>query len=550
MTQSSYHQGKSETVELAKALEHIESALSGVLGRIQRLNDESQQAKTEISQMFGRQLSHLHNRETQLLRQVDVIFRSRGELLQKQLAYCYRVLGALETSRKWSEQLQKYSCDLTIDSREFEEMKKWATSIPLNWTLNEAPLNEAIANFGNVDMDGVLLLPNSEQSSCLPSRVEEYFEEEHQVLNKPLHSNIIDIKFPKLPKDYSYWLSRPTQQEEKPDSGYGPYRKGTDSYKPCDVQTWLGCLQSETAPEPMDGVSDSSPELVMLSDTASLNSKDSDSIEIVSIANMCLKFSNEHGEGVGACQKVLGDFEIENLADNFNACLKAEKQRWLVSESKENIRDIPISKACRANSVCGSYDACVCEINCHDLSQKNRNEKEKQENKGNDYRVWLHPATPPTTSLANNSIPQLSLFSNDDYTIWLHPDSLASMTKSTSNKIPELPSVSSEEDYRKWLHPESLAGARASKDVANYSFKYQNLNPDASETGFNFMDSLVTKTASASNGGNIWLASSPINQTSTMLHSGLSVSDALNEMRQTSGKLAQIQNSWAQWLNR
>jgi hypothetical protein len=43
----------------------------------------------------------------------------------------------------------------------------------------------------------------------------------------------------------------------------------------------------------MDGVSDSSPELVMLSDTASLNSKDSDSIEIVSIANMCLKFSNE-----------------------------------------------------------------------------------------------------------------------------------------------------------------------------------------------------------------------------------------------------------------
>ena len=49
-------------------------------------------------------------------------------------------------------------------------MKKWATSIPLNWTLNEAPLNEAIANFGNVDMDGVLLLPNSEQSSCLPSR--------------------------------------------------------------------------------------------------------------------------------------------------------------------------------------------------------------------------------------------------------------------------------------------------------------------------------------------------------------------------------------------
>ena len=43
-------------------------------------------------------------------------------------------------------------------------------------------------------------------------------------MNKSLHSNIIDIKFPKLPKDYSYWLFRPTQEEEKPESGYGPYR--------------------------------------------------------------------------------------------------------------------------------------------------------------------------------------------------------------------------------------------------------------------------------------------------------------------------------------
>ncbi|XP_057370682.1 uncharacterized protein LOC130691722 [Daphnia carinata] len=546
MAQSVTSQGKSETVELAKALEHIESALSGVLSRIQQLNEESQQAKTEISQTFGRQLSHLHSRETQLLRQVDVIFRSRGELLQKQLAYCYRFLGALETSRKWSEQLHKYSCDLAIDNREFEEMKKWATSIPLNWTLDENALSKAIANFGNVDMDGVLLLPNSEQSSCLPSRVEEYFEEEHQVLNKPLHSNIIDIKFPKLPKDYSYWLSRPAQQEEKLDSGYGPYRKGTDSYKPCDVQTWLGCLQSETAPEPMDNVSESSPELVTLADTASLNSRDSDSIEIVSISNMCLKFANGHGESGTACHQVLGDFEIENLADNFSSCLKTDKQRWLILEPKET-RDIPIAKACRANSVCGSYDACICEINCHDVAQKNREEKEKQENKTNDYRLWLHTASPLATPLANNNIPQLSLFSDDDYTLWLHPDSLACMTKPASNKIPEFPSVFSEEDYRKWLHPESLAGARTSKDFANCLFKYQNLNPDASETGVNSMDGIMT--TSASNCGNVWLASSSVNQTSTQ-HSGLSVSDALNEMRQSSGKLAHVQNSWAQWLKR
>lgn len=113
----------------------------------------------------------------------------------------------------------------------------------------------------------------------------------------------------------------------------------------------------------MDDVSESSPELVSLSDNTSLNSKDSESsIEIVSSSNLCLKFSNEvtvsfktpmhcsnlassllykHGEG---CQQVMGgDFEIENLADNFSACFKGDKQRWLVSEPKE-AGDIPIAK--------------------------------------------------------------------------------------------------------------------------------------------------------------------------------------------------------------
>lgn len=62
--------GSSEVTKLSKALEQIENALSRVLNRIQELNEESQQAKTEISESFERQFSNLHNRETQLLRQV------------------------------------------------------------------------------------------------------------------------------------------------------------------------------------------------------------------------------------------------------------------------------------------------------------------------------------------------------------------------------------------------------------------------------------------------------------------------------------------------
>jgi len=145
-------------------------------------------------------------------------------------------------------------------------------------------------------------------------RVEEYIEDDHQVWNKPLNSStsVINIKFPKLPKDYSYWLSRPVshQQEQKSDSSYGPYRnvcsqiyrlvgiytvkdvnicriQGADSYKACDVQTWLGAIQNEIAAEPMDdGIN-------TISDSGSVDSKDSDSIEIIQMPSMnpCKNYS-------------------------------------------------------------------------------------------------------------------------------------------------------------------------------------------------------------------------------------------------------------------
>ena len=63
------------------------------------------------------------------------------------------------------------------------------------------------------------------------NRIEEYLEDDHHVMNKPLHSNVIEMKFPKLPKDYSFWLSRTKQCEEQvkePTSAelsYGRYRK-------------------------------------------------------------------------------------------------------------------------------------------------------------------------------------------------------------------------------------------------------------------------------------------------------------------------------------
>lgn len=181
------------------------------------------------------------------------------------------------------------------------------------------------------------------------------------------------------------------------------------------------------------------------------------------------------------------------------------------------------------------------------MARKNREEKEKQENnKKTDYHYWLRPSSPLAAAPTSNKNPTFSLFSEEDYTKWLHPDSLASLSTKTSTKtIPEFSSILTDDDYGKWLHPESLA--QTSKDVDKCSSKNQTFYPVASENGFNFMNSLVP--TSASNGENIWLARSSVNQT-LMQHSGLSVSSVLNELKQNSGKLAHVQNNWAQWLKR
>jgi hypothetical protein len=52
------------------------------------------------------------------------------------------------------------------------------------------------------------------------------------------------------------------------------------------VQTWLGCIQNEIAAEPMDDTAQSIPDGInTISDSGSVDSKDSDSIEIIQMPN-------------------------------------------------------------------------------------------------------------------------------------------------------------------------------------------------------------------------------------------------------------------------
>ena len=117
---------------------------------------------------------------------------------------------------------------------------------------------------------------------------------------------------------------------------------------------------------------ESIPEMVSISDSTSLSSRQSDSIEIVSSSDLCcildtgkvnirrryvvifvnqicnwsflLFFSSHNKEANGSrCQQTITDIEIENLADTFNQCM-VDKQNWL-SPSYKKVKKNEISVA-------------------------------------------------------------------------------------------------------------------------------------------------------------------------------------------------------------
>ena len=108
------------------------------------------------------------------------------------------------------------------------------------------------------------------------------------------------------------------------------------SFKPCDVQTWLGCIQTETAAEPLED-HDSLPEMVSISSDVSTSSKQSSDIgSIEVVTSSCFRPLD------GCMQQGITDLEIENLGDKFSLCM-ADKQRWLAPKRK-HCDEIPIAQ--------------------------------------------------------------------------------------------------------------------------------------------------------------------------------------------------------------
>lgn len=217
----------------------------------------------------------------------------------------------------------------------------------------------------------------------------------------------------------------------------------------------------------------------------------------------------------GVCGLGLVDVEIESLGDIFTACWN-DKQTWLASANKQN-ESVPLAKvirvlrysrfhshcvryyrlkqltseaitdlssciaqsqskfvdrwlfqrlpradllclwlqSCRANEVCDSFDSCVYDTNCEEVSRKNRQDKEKQQQKKQcDSQTILSVATDVN---------------------WVRPaTSQPALTGAISQ--PSILFSDSSNDYSQWLRQPVSPAAHKIKDDVNLQVKLQSLS--------------------------------------------------------------------------
>ncbi|KAK8393221.1 hypothetical protein O3P69_013316 [Scylla paramamosain] len=340
-------------LSVALKLAFVEDSLAKVEQYRHQLQENSQKVKEEIHEVVDRQVGSLRMRERQLVRQVEVVTAHETCRLGTQQARLMHSKGALTATSDLldrcanleSSTLAKIKVDEMFSSQEVQPAKRVSVQ------LDETGLTSAISQFGSVQLpDSITHHP----SPVIPVKVEEYEDEEHDVLHKsvacaasepsaPMH---ITVQFPRL-ANHS-WLFK--QNGSSSCALTPPKAIVTQETKSSDIAAWLGDLKLSTA------IPDEESSVYQCSDGFDLvgtpTTSEGSSIEIV--PHILDKECSSPGSAV--C-------EIENVHNLIN-----DKSRWLSSRTPEeaNEEKLDITSACMANETCQSFKDCLCQNKCRE----------------------------------------------------------------------------------------------------------------------------------------------------------------------------------------
>ncbi|XP_071527658.1 uncharacterized protein [Panulirus ornatus] len=239
--------------------------------------------------------------------------------------------------------------------------------------LDESALSSAVSEFGSVQLPDTI---THHPSPVIPANVEEYEDDDHDVLHKsvagaasgPDSPMRITVQFPRLSKHN--WL---VQQKEKhldqslalKACGIGEETKLNDvaswwsGVNQNDVATWWNGVDLTRAFRDGESTPASMESFDMVARNSPVHTSESSSIEIVPS-----HYDSEKDDcstpGSGMC-------EIENV----HLCV-GEKSRWLSDRhsccGNPFLEQIEIGSICQANETCSTFSDCVCQNNCKETA--------------------------------------------------------------------------------------------------------------------------------------------------------------------------------------
>lgn len=344
-----------EKLDLSVALKlaFVEDSLTKVEEYRHQLQENAQKVKEEIHEVVDRQVGSLRMKERQLVRQVEVVTAHETCRLGTQQARLMHSKGALTATSELldrcvsseSSTLAKIKVDEMYYSQEVQPAKHVSVQ------LDETAISSAISQFGSVQLPDTI---THHPSPVIPVKVEEYEDEEHDVLHKSVagaasesNAHHITVQFPRL-TNHS-WLFK--QSSSTASTCTPPKPIVNPETKSNDITAWLGELKLSTA------VPDDESSIFQLSDGFDMigtpATSEGSSIEIVP--------HTLDKECSSPCSEVC---EIENIHNLIN-----DKSRWLSSKTPEETNreeKLDITSVCVANETCQSFDDCLCQNKCHE----------------------------------------------------------------------------------------------------------------------------------------------------------------------------------------
>ncbi|GAB6024243.1 hypothetical protein CHUAL_008938 [Chamberlinius hualienensis] len=385
------------TEQLKRQKQIVEDAIQHLNAGKQQVEDYIVKTKQEVELSVNNIYDQLRQREIQLLRQIDVFNFHYWSKFQTQNAKLHQMLGTL------TQALNCNSTDISFpkeDVQLVEEVcrQKFLKNSVMSFDGNVDDVCQQLNKFGKLVSNNYFDLNTIDdglKSKCLPEKLEEYDDPEHQLLYKTLQ----DLQLSEM-SDEDDWL-RPTVVNLSENRFQMP-----DYFENEDLSYWLRDSSAKKSSKDDEDLRKRFEIIERLSFGES-----EESIELIS--NFESDASSQATKACGSCCDIenLGDVTCDSPCNDFI-------NKWLTKGNSYSInrliksQQLNMSDFCMANECCSNFDQCVCRPLCTTKAFKLSQQQQNQ---------WLKNAEIKTTKF--DYFPEKFDFSEKDPNYFLRSNS-------------------------------------------------------------------------------------------------------------------------------